>query len=214
MEHLKHFDTSNYCATNNYKSIVKIGANDGVNGDNFYNFISNNLNIRGLFVEPVPFFFNILKEKFSNFNNIIFKNIAISDNSGEQTFYYLDPTVYLEHKNAPVWLMQLGSFDSNHIKKHCGDKYNKYIVKVSVKTETLMSLLKENNMLNFDILHIDTEGYDWKILKQLDLSICAPKLICFEHKHIAQQDLDEAYNFLKYKYNVKKHAADCVCFLL
>ncbi|MBK7697246.1 MAG: FkbM family methyltransferase [Saprospiraceae bacterium] len=40
-------------------------------------------------------------------------------------------------------------------------------------------------MFSIDLLHIDTEGYDWEILKQLRLAKYFPRPIIFEHKHLS-----------------------------
>jgi hypothetical protein len=43
---------------------------------------------------------------------------------------------------------------------------------------------------------IDTEGWDWRILRQFDLTILHPKLILYEHQHLSPQERDQAHQFL------------------
>ncbi len=59
-----------------------------------------------------------------------------------------------------------------------------------IKTRTLSSLLDEINYLrDFELLSIDVEGVDLKVLKGLDLSRYRPTLICIEN-WAAQQGID------------------------
>jgi hypothetical protein len=47
------------------------------------------------------------------------------------------------------------------------------------------------------LLHIDTEGYDWKVLSQLKLKKYTPIIILFEHEHL--QDTEKEAAVLKFK---------------
>jgi hypothetical protein len=48
----------------------------------------------------------------------------------------------------------------------------------------LMELLETHEMLNAQLLQVDTEGYDGEILKMIDFSRFRPALIKYEHKNI------------------------------
>ena len=43
-----------------------------------------------------------------------------------------------------------------------------------------------------DLLHIDTEGYDWVVLSQFNLERYRPTVILFEYKHLDETDLNRA----------------------
>ena len=45
---------------------------------------------------------------------------------------------------------------------------------------TIEALFQKNDIKELSLLHIDAEGYDWKILSQLDLECFNPKIILFE----------------------------------
>ena len=40
----------------------------------------------------------------------------------------------------------------------------------------------------FDFLQIDTEGYDYEVIKSVPFDRCKPKIIQYENKHISDTD--------------------------
>jgi len=48
-----------------------------------------------------------------------------------------------------------------------------------------------------DLLVIDTEGYDYRILQQCDLERLRPTIIMFEHQHLSPGDKAAAYERLR-----------------
>ncbi len=62
-------------------------------------------------------------------------------------------------------------------------------------------------------MHIDTEGYDWKILSQLDLNRFSPAIILFEHKHLTKsRKKKNQFHFLKANYSIFRLDGDLICF--
>jgi len=72
---------------------------------------------------------------------------------------------------------------------------------------TLDSFIKENKLTSIDILKIDAEGYEFKILKGLKNNIHETKVILFEHHYdnslIKNYKFSDINKFLK-KNNFKK----------
>ncbi len=62
---------------------------------------------------------------------------------------------------------------------------------------TLQNLFTKHDVNTIDILHIDTEGYDWKVLSQLDFNRFQPKAILYEHKLLSITEKNEAIDYLK-----------------
>ena len=58
---------------------------------------------------------------------------------------------------------------------------------------------------------IDAEGYDWKILSQLDLSAHRPVIINFEHYHLQDFEKTEAISFLDNDFLIFEFGADYLC---
>lgn len=189
---------------------VQIGSNDGVSGDPLHTLFKKNTNWRVFFVEPVPYIFEKLKNNYGTENRFTFKNTAI--NNGEiQTFYWVSQKVQDFLPGLPTWHDQLGSFDKNNILKHLNGILEPYIVETKIRGMSLNELLLESKVKDLQILHIDAEGYDWKILSQLNLSIYLPRLILFEHKHLNEKEKTESISFLENKYLIFQFSGDFLC---
>lgn len=208
---LNAFNVSDYAKAKKYKTIVKIGANDARSDDPFKDYLMQDVRIKGLLVEPVEEYITEAKQAFKYFKGIECIQTAVAASEGCLPFYYLDDAVVTKYPDVPKYYRLLGSFDSGHIHKHFGSRYDEFIITKDVPVTSLMRLIKDKNYIALDILHIDTEGYDWQILKQLDLSVCLPKLIYFEHKHLQPTEIQEAVSRLSIMYHIVKLPSDFVC---
>jgi FkbM family methyltransferase len=190
--------------------IVQIGSNDGKTGDPLYPLIRRNKHWKCVFVEPVPYLFERLKSNYGNHERFVFVNAAINDGT-DAPFFYIDQQARSDLPDEPAYIEQLGSFDRSHIIKHHDGILAPYLREVSVTGRTLPQLLADCGVADVDILHIDAEGCDWHILSQLDLSVTRPKLILFEHIHLAESEKAQAKNRLLRHYDVSDCGADYLC---
>ena len=179
--------------------IVQIGSNDGATGDPIYDLIKTNKNWEVVFVEPVSYLFKRLKNNYGSESRFSFCNVAINAGS-DQIFYSVKEEAKTDLPNLPIWYDQLGSFNKENILKHLDGVLEPYIEETVVEGLTLDKLFKQNQIENLSLLHIDTEGYDWIILSQLDLSIIKPELILVEHRHLSKTEKRSLINFLKPDY--------------
>ena len=108
----------------------------------------------------------------------------------------------------PIPYVQLGSFDRNHLTQHLDGKLIPFIKSLDIKGMTLPEVLDQWKIDQIDILHIDCEGYDWKVLSQLDLTRYRPGLILFEYHHLAPEELAAARDFLSADYKIKQLGID------
>lgn len=212
-EIINNFNTSTYCLEQGYKSMIKIGANDGVTDEKFLAFMTITKDLKAVFVEPLGYMLERAKEKYKSHKNIVYKNVAIAEEKGELPFYYLGPKLYEAHPDAPKFCAMLGSFNPTHIWSELRGRYSDFIVIEKVPTDTLMAVIEEVDLFDVDILQIDTEGFDYKILRQLDLEKCRPKLIFFEYKHLSPQEKVQALELLSPLYRISALEQDYVCFL-
>jgi len=181
--------------------IVQIGSNDGKTGDPLFPLLQKNKNWKALFVEPVPYSFKKLKANYPDTNRFAFENVAI--NQGEPlTFYWVDHSAKTEIPNLPYWFDQLGSFNRQHILNHFDGALEPFIRSKKLEGLTLPTLFERNQIEKINILHIDTEGYDWKILSQLDLNKFQPDFILMEYNHLSKEELQQTTTFLKSKYTL------------
>lgn len=158
-------------------SFVQIGANDGKRFDPVYEFVTIYENkVDGVLLEPVKEYYNDLVANYKPYKNIKTVNKAIHNHQNETTIYKVKKKYESE---LPELAKGIASFDSGHHKKTRIP--SQYVEEESVKCITFSSLILEYNIQNADVLIIDTEGYDYHILNELNFNFFNPKVIHFEH---------------------------------
>ena len=179
-------------------TFVQIGSNDGTTADPL-RALTEAYGWSGVLVEPVEYVFARLKQERGYDPRLRFENAAIADHDGEANFFYLRQGRIEE--DLPYWHDQLGSFSietilsPEHQEQIPGIR--DLVVTSTVRTLTFESLCSKHAIERFDLLHIDTEGYDWEILRQIDLERHQPSLVLYEHKHLSSKDRRCAGNKLK-----------------
>jgi FkbM family methyltransferase len=144
-----------------------------------------------LLIEPVDYNFQSLKYKFKNINNIIFENVGISDERNQIQFYYVKETSV--KKLGKEWATGIGSFKKKHLLDHHRKRFQITEDDIGEKNITILvfdDLIKKYNIAEIEYLFIDTEGYDYKIIKSIDLNKIKINKIKFEYKH-----LDDTFRF-------------------
>jgi len=159
-------------------SYVQIGAHDGIMVDPMYEFVTDHSDrIRGVLVEPIPKLFSQLRSNYSAFPTIRPINVAIHNELAEATMYCLkDSAIRRMGEKSSGW----ASLDPDHWKRMHGLSETD-IEAMTVTCKTLVEVLKENELTNPDVIIVDTEGYDFQLLADLDLDRIRPKIIRFEH---------------------------------
>jgi FkbM family methyltransferase len=183
---------------------VQVGSCDGKLGDPLHELIKSNPQWFGIFIEPVDYVFKALVRNYGNDLRYVFEQVAIADEPGERAFYHVSEEA-VGIPSVPSQCEQLGSFDRNHILKH-GTTLEPYIITRRVWCEPLSSVLDRNKVERVDIIHIDAEGYDYHVLKQIDFSRFSPKLVLYEHTHLKHDESKAAINLLS------SHGYRCVNF--
>jgi FkbM family methyltransferase len=187
--------------------LVQIGSNDGKTGDPLYPIFQKHPAWRGLLVEPIPYIFAKLKANYPAPDRFDLANVAIGEN-GKLPFYYVDKSAINDLPDLPYWYDQLGSFDRGHIVKELDGVLEPYIRSMEVESMDLGSLLDRYGIADIDVLHIDAEGYDWKVLQQLDLTRFKPTFILCEHHHLNLEERKAALAFLALDYEVFRVGID------
>ena len=167
---------------------VQIGANDGVSNDPIRSFIER-YRWEALLVEPLPDIFARLERNYRGFPGIRLTNCAIGP-AGQLTLY----RVQAEVGNRFPWLHELASFDRNVVLRHevFFPDLARYVVEEKVPCLPFATLMERHGVAGIDALVIDTEGYDFEILKQIDFERYRPKVVLFEHKHLSKELQAEA----------------------
>jgi FkbM family methyltransferase len=144
----------------------------------------------GLYVEPIPYIFELLKKNMGEKN--LYENSAICDYDGEVEMVTVKKEM-LDEGHILSWFRGMSSIFPP--KNGLGADVNKIILdndtdRIMVPCITFDTLLKKHEISNFDVVSIDTEGHDYQILKQIDLEKYRPKLIRIEWGIISNEEKD------------------------
>jgi FkbM family methyltransferase len=153
-----------------------VGAHDGSRTSSFIDQCAARGKV--LLVEPVPYLFERLKNRFSGTANITCLNEVISEVDGYVDFYM----PLADSNEITTYGDQIGSLNANHAELH-DPKFKDKIVKVKSKSRTLCSLLADFDIQRIDVLWTDMEGHDATCLISFPFHLVKPGQIFFEAKH-------------------------------
>ena len=190
----------------NIKTFVQIGSNDGKKNDPLYQYIIKN-GWNGILAEPDPANFKKLLLNYNQINGLIFENLGIAPERGELLFYKLKDI----SEQEPGWYDQVGSFDKSTFIKNIsyGQELVQRMITESLPVITFDDLLKKNKFGKVDLIHTDTEGFDYRILRSIDFDKHDIKLVIFEGEWMTQFELREMIQYLrKYNYSLFRVGAD------
>ena len=167
---------------NNLSLVLDVGAHKGES----ISFFLKNFYIKKIIsFEASPYNFKILNknlnklQKIQNKTEIKIENLALGNNnnliklkqfdeSSSSTFSKInEDSFYYKKKMKLLNLFNL----------------KKSFFEIDVKLNTLDTYIKNNNIKFVDILKIDTEGYEFEVLKGLVERMNLVKLIIFEHHY-------------------------------
>jgi FkbM family methyltransferase len=170
-------------------AFVQIGANDGVTGDPIRRFILE-FGWPGVLVEPQPEIFERLRKNYPNQPQLRFEQCAIAGSSGTARFYTVR-----ENGSDGVFAATLASFDRSRVERYVRGR-EATVEELSVPTLTPADLLRKHDLMEFDLLQIDAEGYDFELLKLFALGASGPSIIHFESGNLAPKVQRECYRHL------------------
>lgn len=198
---------------------IQVGSNDGIQHDPLHKFIIRD-RWSGILTEPQPEAYQLLKKLYRGMD-IVPLNAAVDSHVTGRILYRISFT-------RQRWASGLSSFnrsqiekviDSGYVDERCkkegiippADKAD-YIEEIQVPcmsfTEIAGSWLFEDGI---DLLHIDTEGYDYEILKQFDFVRNQPGMVIFEHSHLSSDDYSAAVTMLQsFGYTTTRLSSDTV----
>jgi len=171
-------------------TIIQIGANDGVRFDSLNKEIKKHMP-KVILVEPIKSNFEELKINYDKQDNIFFENSAISVDDEINYLYKVKESAlnkYDEH------IIGLTSFNKSHLIKHGVKKRDIVIEKISPISIT--NLLNKYKISQFDLLFIDAEGYDGRILNDFLDNCKIRPFIIFEYVHVEHSILQKVLNKL------------------
>lgn len=176
------------------KNYVIIGAMDGISHDNIFDRLKDETDYQAYFIEPVPYYFEKLKENIKQLSNANAYNLFILDNNASVQMAFVKP----EFLPKESFLDGCSSLVENNIPLN---KYLKEVPKNILETIEISAITFDQFCILCDIkdihyLQIDTEGCDERILKTIDLNKYNVKELKFENHYIS----DTFYTELLIKY--------------
>ncbi len=175
---------------------IQVGSNDGLQGDPIHDLILDHKDWRGIFMEPVDFLFERLRKNYQNDERFVFENVAIGSRKEAKRFYFVSEQAK-DELDLPFWYDQLGSFNRSHILESLGNEVDSYIVDSEITCVRLQDVLDRNRVTSIDLIHIDTEGFDYEVLSQIDLVRYKPTIILYEHKLLGEDQFKRARSLLQ-----------------
>ena len=188
-------------------TFVQIGANDGKRFDPINHYIAE-FKWRGLVVEPIREYFEELQRTYADTPQVVCCNYAIYEEEKPVTLYRADPNAGL-----PEWTKGIASINEKHSLKSSTPR-DKMIAE-QAQGIPLQTLLKKQAIEKVDLLVVDTEGYDYHILKMVDFANDPPQILRFEHGRrddvMTREQLSELVELLlRNDYEVHLEPYDCV----
>jgi FkbM family methyltransferase len=169
---------------------IYIGANDGKSGNHIFEYVKK-YSIGGVLVEPQKEQFKKLQKNYKSFSAISMENSAIVYKRGSVDFF----TSGFGFSSSVLPPSYFIGVSNRRSKRKSG------VTKVS--GITFSDLIRKHNIDEIDLIIIDTEGYDYEILKQIDLNRFKPAIIYYESVLLKQSDRIEAERHLqKHNYSV------------
>ncbi len=173
---------------------LQVGANDGFTGDPLYPLISRgDTRWRGVLVEPVAHLFAELSQRHAQNPALQLEQAAIGERDGSMVIHRLTRT-----PGDSLWLDQIPSLEPALVEQNAAQfgKTAAQLVEEEVRCLTVATLLQRHGIAHLDLLVIDAEGWDWRILRQFDFKALRPKLILYEHQHLPAEEREAAHEFL------------------
>ena len=195
---------SNYFLEENkgkIQTLIDVGAHHGES----IRFFKKNFSIDKIYAfEPNIDNFKILKEKVKDVKNVKFFNTAVGNKKGLINF----TNHYDSESSTVVKINQKSNYfkKKNFYLNFFNEKKNR-IKNTQVKIDSLENLINIDEFNFIDLIKIDTEGYDFNVIKGLGNLISKVRFIYFEHHFhdmlIKDYKFNDVDTFLKSK-NFKK----------
>lgn len=179
---------------------VQFGAYDGESFDPIFAQVKAS-GARGLLVEPQKRAYQQLVRNYGDDGRFTFVNAAISATSGRQILYRVDDEMVRRWPNFGACARfdrdSLAAFMKQHFKRMgIDDDPLSHIEAEEVEVVTTNELLERHAIRDIDLLVIDTEGYDYEILKMMDFSRWRPTLVVFENRILSLDEQEDAGRLL------------------
>ncbi len=176
-------------------SFATIGAFDGVQGDPLWPYVAAG-RWRGVAVEPQRAVYERLCANLADVPGVVAINAAVGPVSGRATLFKAagDPAdgtdLDWRYQQASLVPEQVG-----RLRDSLPDLPRTFFEE-DVAVITFDEVMRRAGLVTIDVIQIDTEGYDWEVLRGIDLGRVGAKLVVFEHRHLCWSDREAAISHL------------------
>jgi FkbM family methyltransferase len=185
---------------------LQIGAHDGVSYDPIHDYVRR-FHWKGLLVEPQAAIFRKLKENYRDEKQLLFENSAVAQQDGGIELHCF------ENANAEDHASMLTSTRKHYLTLN-GDSHRGALKTVTVPALTLESLLAKHRIDRVNLLQIDTEGFDFEIIKMIDFQRMKPEIIHYENNFLNRRQKSECARILSEQdYSLLNLGIDTIAYL-
>ena len=178
-------------------TVVQIGANDGLKRDPLHKYIRRD-RWRGVLVEPQRRVFEEWLAPLHARNPLIETvNAALGPEDGETELWCV---AFSEAR----WATGLATFDRAHLQEvlemdHARREAAEEGVVIPADPDSRVrptrvqvvsptTLLANAGLETLDLLFIDTEGFDFEVIKLFDVANTQPRMVVWENDHLSEED--------------------------
>jgi FkbM family methyltransferase len=177
----------NYFKNHENGFFIEAGAYDGVNLSCCL-FFEKFMNWKGINVEPAKDHFNLLSKNRPNSINI---NMGLSDSN--KTLKFKNVTSKKEGSGNGSF-----EFSKNHLNEL--KNYKVTFEEYDVDTISYSDLIDRMNVKNVDLMCLDVEGFEFKVLDGMKKVL--PNVMCIEYSYIGLENLKSRMKSLGYIYDM------------
>ncbi|MFY0651979.1 MAG: FkbM family methyltransferase, partial [Cyclobacteriaceae bacterium] len=202
---LSHF-LDEYSKSNKGLTVVQVGANDGFNHDPIHKFVKRD-KWKGVLIEPQKYIFeNFLYKLHQHTDEVVPLNAAMGEEDGEMPLYKISFTnerwatgLATFHKPTLENAVKNGTIKRRALKNGVTPPASEadYISEEMVAVVSPGTLRTQYHIDHLDLLMVDTEGYDFEIIKMFVGAEMIPDVMVFEYNHLSEVDLESCKDFLK-----------------
>ncbi len=190
---------------------IQVGANDGIQADPIHRYVAKYAWM-GLMLEPLSGNFRALEKNCGGLVGVRCLQVAVDSSVGRRLVFDLQPDL----EGLPAWARGLGSFDRERLRQVAEELHldESGIVSEEVETITWDEVWNEFGPGRCDVLTIDTEGQDIRLLRMAGLELRRPRLVHFEHACSGFEERIEFYrDLLLLGYEISTQGGDTIAYL-
>lgn len=168
---------------------IQIGANDGVAFDPLRPCLLRH-GWAGILVEPAPAVFQRLRANYAGQPGLVFENVAIAGECGEKILHMVAGQPGVLDQVSSLLPGMTGRFAPVRPDGSAG------LDTIPVPCLTFDDLCRRHGVGAVDLLVIDTEGYDFEIIRTIDFTRFRPWVIVYECENLSLADQVRCFTHL------------------